>query len=39
VSQLGIEGGPYTFYVQAIGQPSIANHLAGPTGTTFTAPS
>lgn len=38
VSQLGIEGGPYTFYVQAIGQPSIANHLAGPTGTTFTAP-
>jgi len=38
VSTLGITGGPYAFYVQAVGQPSIVNHVAGPTTSTFTAP-
>jgi len=37
VASLGLKGGPYTFYVQAVGQPSIVNHLAGPTTKTFTA--
>jgi hypothetical protein len=37
VSKYGISGGPYVFYVQAIGQPSILNHLAGPTTTSYTA--
>ena len=34
---LGLRGGPYAFYVQAVGQPSIVNHRAGPTTKTFTA--
>jgi hypothetical protein len=38
VSQLGIEGGPYVFYVQAVGQPSIVNHLAGPTTASYASP-
>lgn len=36
VAQLGIKGGPYVLYVQAVGQPSIVNHLAGPTTATYT---
>jgi hypothetical protein len=35
VSHLGIRGGPYVFYVQAVGQPSIVNHLAGPTAASY----
>jgi hypothetical protein len=31
VASLGIEGGPYVFYVQAVGQPSIVNTLSAPT--------
>jgi hypothetical protein len=31
LAALGISGGSYEFYVQAVGQPSIRNHLAGPT--------
>jgi hypothetical protein len=36
VSGLGVRGGPYVFYVQAVGQPSIRNHLAGPTAASYT---
>jgi hypothetical protein len=35
VSKLGIRGGPYVFYVQAVGQPSIVSHLAGPTSSVY----
>ena len=38
VSDLGIQGGPYVFFVQAVGQPSIVNHLGGPTATTYASP-
>jgi hypothetical protein len=36
LSALGVTGGPYVFYVDAIGMPSIVNTLAGPTSTAFT---
>jgi hypothetical protein len=36
LSTLGITGGPYVFYVDAIGMPSIVNTLAGPTSATYT---
>jgi hypothetical protein len=36
VASYGVAGGPYVFYVQAVGQPSIVNTLAGPTSETFT---
>jgi hypothetical protein len=36
LSGLGIVGGPYVFYVQAVGQPSIVSTLGGPTVTTYT---
>lgn len=36
VSTLGITGGPYVFYVEAVGQPSVVNHRAGPTAKTYT---
>ncbi|HTY96121.1 MAG TPA: hypothetical protein VMB91_03710 [Solirubrobacteraceae bacterium] len=32
VSKLGLAGGPWVFYVQAVGQPSIVNTLGGPSG-------
>ena len=35
VSTYGIMGGPYVFYVQAVGQPSIVNTLAGPTSASY----
>ncbi len=35
VSKFGITGGPYVFYLQAVGWPSILNHLAGPTPTSY----
>jgi hypothetical protein len=35
LSQYGITGGPYVFYVQAVGQPSIRNTLGGPTSATY----
>ncbi|MGO8996158.1 MAG: hypothetical protein ACLQVI_22835 [Polyangiaceae bacterium] len=38
VSTLGIAGGPYVFYVQAVGMPSIVNTLGGPTAATYTGP-
>jgi hypothetical protein len=31
-----VTGGPYVFYVDAIGMPSIVNTLAGPTSATYT---
>jgi hypothetical protein len=31
VSTYGITGGPYVFYVQAVGQPDIKNVLSGPS--------
>jgi hypothetical protein len=37
VSTYGIDGGPYVFYVQAIGQPSIVNALAGPTHSSYSS--
>jgi hypothetical protein len=36
LSTLGISGGPYVFYVEAIGMPSIVNTLGGPTTASFT---
>jgi hypothetical protein len=36
LSTLGVTGGPYVFYVDAIGMPSIVNTLAGPTSATYT---
>jgi hypothetical protein len=36
VSTYGMKGGPFVFYVQAVGQPSIVNTLAGPTTATYT---
>jgi len=38
LSSYGITGGPYVFYVQAVGQPSIRNTLSGPTSATYTGP-
>jgi len=38
VSTYGVQGGPYVFYVEAIGLPSIVNHIGGPTATTYSAP-
>jgi hypothetical protein len=35
LSTLGMTGGPYTFYVDAIGMPSIVNTLGGPTTASF----
>jgi hypothetical protein len=37
VSELGITGGPYVFYVQAVGQPSIVNTLSAATSATYSA--
>jgi hypothetical protein len=37
VSGYGISGGPYVFFVQAVGWPSIANHLAGPTAASYSS--
>jgi CheY-like chemotaxis protein len=31
VSRLGVRDAPYVFYLHAVGQRSIVNHLAGPT--------
>jgi hypothetical protein len=36
VSTLGITGGPYAFYVQAVGFPSIVSALSSATSATFT---
>ena len=36
LSTLPLTGGPYVFYVEAVGMPSIVNTLGGPTATTFT---
>ncbi|HEY1960105.1 MAG TPA: hypothetical protein VGH28_31065 [Polyangiaceae bacterium] len=36
LSTLGIRGGPYVFYVQAVGMPSIVSTLGGPTATALT---
>jgi len=38
VSTLAITGGPYVFYVEAVGMPSIVNTLAGPTTASFSVP-
>ncbi len=35
VSTFGIAGGPYVFYVQAVGKPSIVNTLGGPTAQSY----
>jgi hypothetical protein len=37
LSNFGITGGPYVFYVVAVGQPTIVNHLAGPTTKPYSA--
>jgi hypothetical protein len=37
VSTLGLRGGPYVFYVEAVGQPSIVNTLSPATSATYTA--
>ncbi|HEY1697715.1 MAG TPA: hypothetical protein VGG39_36395 [Polyangiaceae bacterium] len=38
VSTLGVTGGPYVFFVQAVGKPSIVNTLSGASTATYSAP-